>query len=134
MTGLVVYPAVESLVVAYLARTLAARTDQVVVATKVPAPRPDRLVRVTAAGGGNDRFVLASRLVIVECWDIREPGAADLAELCHALLLAARRDPAEPAIRNTVTVGAPVNHPDPDTHHARYQCTVSIDLRGRPPE
>ncbi|WP_069164910.1 hypothetical protein [Nocardia altamirensis] len=130
MTELVVYPGIEALVVAYLSRQLTARADKAIVATRIPNPRPDRLVRVTAAGGGDDRLVLSSRLVITECWDTSEPAAADLAELCHALLLAARRDPAEPQIRHAVTVGAPVNHPDPDTRHPRYQFTISLDLRG----
>ncbi|WP_378736057.1 hypothetical protein [Nocardia brasiliensis] len=131
MTELVVYPAIEALVVAYLSARLAARGDLAVVATKVPNPRPDRLVRVSAAGGGNDRRILASRMVIIECWDLREPEAAQLAELCHALLLSAPRDPQEPRIRAAVTAGAPVNHPDPDTRHPRYQATVSLDVRGQ---
>ncbi|WP_433661081.1 hypothetical protein ACQPW1_02055 [Nocardia sp. CA-128927] len=131
MSELVVYPAIEALIVAYLSTRLAARTDRAVVATQVPNPRPDRLVRVSAAGGGDDRLILASRMVIIECWDSREPDAAQLAELCHALLLGAPRDPHEPRIRAAVTVGAPVNHADPDTRHPRYQTTVSLDVRGQ---
>ncbi|MFI5783496.1 hypothetical protein [Nocardia sp. NPDC051570] len=127
---LVVFPAVEAVVVAYLTAQLSARADPAWIATRIPDPRPPRLVRVSAAGGGNDRLVLAARTVIVECWDTREPDAAELAELCHAILLASARDPTEPRIRAATTVGAPVNHEDPDTHCPRYQFTISLDLRG----
>ncbi|NQE86040.1 hypothetical protein [Nocardia terpenica] len=130
MPELVEFPAVETVVVAYLGARLAARGDPARIATAVPDPRPSRLVRVTAAGGGNDRLVLAARMVIVECWDTREPAAVELAELAHAILLAAARDPAEPRFRAVTTVGAPVNHEDPDTRCPRYQFTVSVDLRG----
>ncbi|MEG8177100.1 hypothetical protein GZH49_00960 [Nocardia terpenica] len=108
---LVVFPAVEAVVVAYLTTRLAAYADPTVVATQVSDPRPPRPVRVTAAGDGNDRLVLAARTVIVECWDTREHDAAQLAELAHALLWDAAHDSAEPRIRAATTVGAPGQSP-----------------------
>ena len=132
MSEVVLYPPIEPLVITYLRTRLERWSDPVTVATRVPVPRPDRLVRITAAGGGETNVVLSTRLVIVECWDTREPEAALLAERCWALLLASRTDPGEPRIRNAVNVGAPVNHPDPDTRHPRYQFTVALTLRGLP--
>lgn len=130
MAELVVYPDVESLLVWYLGAEFGLRGEMARVGTKVPNPRPNRFVRITAAGGGERAIVLSSRTVIFECWDTDDPAASALAELSYAIMRAAQWDAAVPTIRNVATVGAPASFPDPDTGTSRYQFTLSVDLRG----
>ncbi|EME14807.1 hypothetical protein [Rhodococcus triatomae] len=127
MPQLIVYPLVESVVISYL-RPFVGTTK---IATKVPDSRPDRLIRVTAAGGSGGTVVTSSRLVIVECWDKLAPDAADLAELSFAALIAGARDHNEPRIRDVRVVSAPQSFPDPLTNAPRYQFTLSVTLRGQ---
>jgi hypothetical protein len=127
---IVEYASIETVVVAYLQNALAGRGDGAAVATKVPNPRPDRFVRVTAAGGSEPALVLTDRTVIFECWDLTSPDASHLAERSFAIMRASMRDHSEERIRNVKVVGLPVSNPDPDTSLSRYQFTLSITLRG----
>ena len=127
---LVVYTGVEVLVWPYLKVQLAARGETVHVGTKVPNPRPGRLIRVTAAGGGERALVLSTRTAIFECWDVTEPAAEQLAELAYAIMRAAQNDPDIPSIRKVGTVSVPKSFPDPATSLPRYQFTLAIDVRG----
>lgn len=126
MAELVVYPDVEALAIGVLKPHLGSTK----VATSVPNPRPDRLVRVWSAGGSDRTMVTSTRLVVVQCWDKASPSASDLAELCFAAVKSAQHDPSRPEIRRVQTVGAPAFFPDPDTNVPRYQFTVAIDVRG----
>jgi hypothetical protein len=127
---IVQYDPIEAVVVAYLQAALAARSDTATVATKVHNPRPNRFVKVTAAGGAETALVLTDRTVIFECWDLAEPAAAFLAERSFAIMRASMRDHSEPRIRSVKVVGLPVSFPDPDTTLPRYQFTLSLTLRG----
>lgn len=120
------YPDVEALVIA----CLKPHVGSTKVATEVPNPRPDRLVRVWSAGGSDRTMVTSTRLLVVQCWDKLSPAASDLAELCFAAVKSAQHDPGQPTIRRVQTVGAPAFFPDPDTNLPRYQFTVAIDVRG----
>jgi hypothetical protein len=124
---LVVFPDVEGLVIAYLRSKL---TDGTKAYTKVPAQRPNRFVKITAAGGADRNLVLSSRLVIVQCWDLDAVKASELAEWCYAILRSAQHDATAPDVRNVAIVSAPQSFPDPDTSTPRYQFTVQLDLRG----
>jgi hypothetical protein len=126
----VAFPPADAVVVGYLSEQLAALGDSATVATKIPSPRPTRLVRITASGGGGTlRTVLSARTVIVQCWEATEPDAGELAETCFGLLTWAWRNDAG-AIRSASVVGAPASFPDPDTSLPRYQFTLSLDIRG----
>lgn len=127
---LVVYTGVEILVWPYLTAELSARGESVHVGTKVPNPRPDRLIRITAAGGGERALVLSTRTAIFECWDTSEPQAQRLAELSYAIMRAAQYDPSIPTVRKVGTVSAPKYFPDPESASPRYQFTLAIDVRG----
>lgn len=126
MVELVVFPDVESAVIAYLKPHLTG----VKVATKVPNPRVPKMVRVEAAGGSGRGLAVSRRLLIVQCWESDSVAAALLCERVAALIYAAQYDPTIPEIRKVTSVGEPASFPDPDTALPRYQFSASLDVRG----
>lgn len=120
---------IERIVITYLTP----RLDGVWVATKVPNPRPEKLVRVEAAGGPRQNLRQDRSLITVQAW----------AQYDADLLMAQTRETLHAMPGNIVTVpgptgftdvmiytvteaAGPANFPDPDTGVARYQMTAEI--------
>lgn len=127
MTETIAFPDVETLLVGYLKAQLAARSDTATVATKVPNPRPRRLVRLLRAGGARKNLVIDSPTVVVECWDADETAAAELVRLVRALIWAM---PGTSGVYRVGEFAGPASQPDPESGSPRYVFTVSVDVRG----
>lgn len=123
------FPDVEALVVPYLSGRLTARDRAARVATKVPNPRPVRLVKVTRTGGPRRNLVTDAPTVMFECWDVDDVAAADLARIARAEVMALADD-AVPGVAFRSEVGGLANWPDPDSENARYVFTVELLVRG----
>ncbi|WP_069163067.1 hypothetical protein [Nocardia altamirensis] len=134
---IVVFPDVESIVVSYLSAQLSARGDTALVTRTVPESPPNRLVRVKGFWGEDRGRALSSRFVTVQCTDVTATGAADLAELCFAILRMAWRDPSVPAIRDVDSVDvvtierSALRLPEPTPARPSNQFTLSVLLRGK---
>jgi hypothetical protein len=101
------------------------------VATKVPDPRPEKLVKVTATGAHRLDLAYREAQLTFECWATEETDAEDIAELVHAHMKAAEGETINGAfVRRVNTVGGPVNSPDPESQTARYLVTVGVQYRG----
>ena len=129
--SVVAFPDVETLGVAYLTAGLAAHGEPVKVSTKVPNPRPAKLVRVTRTGGVADYPGQDHPRVTVECWAADGPAAFALARLARALMWALPADETHGRdVRKVSEVGGPAFYPDPATTSPRYQFTVELHVRG----
>ncbi|WP_306365239.1 hypothetical protein [Nocardia sp. CC227C] len=132
MVEIVVFPDIESLVETYLSAQLADRGDNTPIARTAPADPPARLIRLTSFWGEDTGRALASRFVTVQCTDATSADAADLAELCFAILRGARHDPSMPSVRDVVAVDRPSDRlPEPDPYRPNYQFTLSFLVRGQ---
>ena len=127
MVEVIAFDPVEALVTNYLYDRLGDGTD---VSTNVPIPRKGRFVTLSSAGGGDRNIVLSSRMVIIQAWDNDEVEASRLAEACFAIMKASKRDPAEPRIREVLTVSTPYSFRDPESKMPRYQWIQQFDIRG----
>ena len=113
----------------YLREQMLARGDTATVGTRVPSPRPARLVRVERIGGARlDRITDRPRLDI-HCWAPTEEAASDLVQLVRALTFGM------PGWRGAVVydvaeVGGPNLLPDPETDTPRYAFAVEVSIRG----
>ncbi|WP_240044758.1 hypothetical protein [Streptomyces alboflavus] len=129
--GAFAFPDAPTVVRAYLQAALDVRGVSVPVRTRVPNPRPDRLIRVERLGGTRlDRITDRPRLS-VEVWAPSQDEAADLAQLARALVHAI------PGWRGAVAydvvdVGGPTSSPDPASGSERTTFAVEVSLRGRP--
>jgi hypothetical protein len=133
MVQVLVAPNAEAFSVGWLRQELTDRSDSAHVGTRIPNPRPGRLVRLRVAGGQRTALVLAGPLVIADCWDPSETAASDLARLVEGLLLAADGETVGGVMCMGVEpVGSPVNLPDPDTSSPRYTVTVRMSFRATP--
>lgn len=132
MTEVVAFDDIEALVTAYLRAELGARGDAAKVSTKVPNPRPPRLVRVTRNGGTADWPVTDRPLVVVQCWDAEIVAASDLARLARALLWALPGDSTFGGpVRKVTELAGPAYFPDPTSAFPRYQFSAEVNIRGR---
>ena len=103
--------------------------NDVRVATKVPAVRPDNLVTITTApAGGGTNIALQPRRLIIHCYHADEKTAGELAELVLAHLRTAVYGNGN-RIRAITVVGTPALFPDPDDATPRVQMTVDVLLR-----
>lgn len=89
----------------------------------VPEDRPEAFITVERTGGSADRFIDHAQIA-VQVWARSRAKAS-------ALAYDARRSAEQ--LRNTpwcanVVCGSLYNFPDPDSHHARYQFTLDIDV------
>ena len=106
-------------------------TSDVIVATKVPDPRPPRLVVLwSVPTSGDMNLVLSQRRCIIQCWDRSEILTGRLAEKVRGYLIDAIRLPGN-GIRDVNVIGEPAMFPDPDdpTNAPRAQLTVDILMR-----
>lgn len=128
----IAFPSAEAVCVAYLKAELAARGETATVATKVPVPRPARLVKVRRLGGVQYDTVTDAPMVAFDCWAADEIAAEALAGLVRALVSAIpdREVPGGFVCCDVEEGGGPVNQPDPDTNYPRYTFFVMMHVRG----
>lgn len=106
--------------------------DGLVVATRIPAPRPAEFVRVVAMGGGQRDAVTDSPTVRVEAYAGTEGRAQRICAFSLASLQAAAR---AGRLGGAVCYGAsvaalPQNLPNPQvTDRFRFFTTLSLDVR-----
>lgn len=99
------------------------------VATKIPSPRPRRLVRVEHAGGqGEHDQVLDDAAFVISCWEADDILAEQLAQDARSVLRAwADADLDVWDYRGT----GPASFPDPATAADRFVFRCSFTTRGR---
>lgn len=95
------------------------------VATRVPNPRPDTVIRVTEIGGDSGAVVLSTARLLVECWAAESVAASVLAGSAIDALAATYGAPGAWGGRFTWTGLA--NTPDRETEQARYQFVAQIE-------
>ena len=124
MAEVVVARDVEAMVVSGLNAALTARSDTARVSTRIPNPRPSRLVRVRRRGGPLSSVVVDVPLLLIECWDEDEVDAGDLARLVNGLIVALPGS--VDAIASAEILSGPSNDPDPDSTSPRYTSTAQL--------
>lgn len=124
-----VAPDVEAIAVAYLAPLVAPAT----VATRIPAQRPARFVRVLTTGGAGRSSVVLHRVSLtVEAWATDAVAASNLARLLDGLLLAWPGQ-AGARVYAVQPFGSPANLPDPVSGSPRYTATYEVTVRAVAP-
>jgi hypothetical protein len=105
---------------------------EVVVASQVPSPRPNRLVVVKgAATGGSMSLVYAKRRLIIDCYDTTEALACRMAEMVRGYLIDGVRR-SDSGFRDASILGEPAYYPNPvDPLTPRAQLSVDLLLRSR---
>lgn len=142
MTERIVFPDIEKTLVDYLTAQLTATSDTAKVVTRIPDPRPPRVVRVKRndrmrrqdiedrEGRRGPSLILDRPRVVLECTD-DSGAAADLAGLVRAILSAAA-----PGYLGTVwceyfeDVGIE-NDTDPATAAPRQVIVADLIVRGK---
>lgn len=126
-TEVIVFPDAEALAVTYLK----AKMTGVTIATKVPDPRPSKLIKVTRVGGSKLRLNADSPVLAFECWGSTSVEASDLAKYARAYVDAMSGETVNGVwVFKVREVGGPAYFPDPDTDSPRYQFSVAIDTKG----
>ncbi|MFE9497267.1 hypothetical protein [Streptomyces collinus] len=128
MAGEVItFPDAEALVITYLK----ANISNVTIATKVPDPRPAKLIKVTRVGGSKLRLNADSPLLVFECWGSTTVEASTLCQTARAYVNAMAGEKVNGTwVFKVREVGGPAFFPDPDTTLPRYQFSVAIDMKG----
>lgn len=104
------------------------------VGTKVPNPRPDRLVTVRRTGGPRATRVSDLPQITVEVWAPTDIAAHDACQLARAAVTGL----ADGTNRDGVIVyrvdefAGPADLPDPLTPYPRWTFTVSMHVRAAP--
>lgn len=131
-TPLVVFPDVEELLVGHLTLELATYwPDEVKVATKVPAERPNPFVLVGRQGGTRLDIVTDAAQVGFEVWDTDEDVAQDLAQVTRAIVHGIRGQVVDGVTFYRIEEFAGVQRlPDPLSGDPRYVFAESIHVRG----
>jgi hypothetical protein len=128
MVEVIAFPSAEAVAVGYVQDRLTARGIVATVATKVPAVRPELMVKPRRIGGPRANLVTDAPMMVFDCWAPTEIAAEDLARVVRAEVLAM---PGQSDVCSHVDeVGGPVNQPDPDSNSPRYVFTVILHLRG----
>lgn len=97
--------------------------------TTVPATAPDRFVRMWRNGGASINRVLDRPHITVEAWSHDSVDAADLANRCRQILLAASGS--MPLVRSVSEVSGPYRVDDETTETPRYRFTVALSVRAK---
>ncbi|MDQ0793560.1 hypothetical protein [Streptomyces sp. B1I3] len=126
-TEVILFPDAEGLVIAYLKTKISGVT----IATKVPNPRPSKLIKVTRVGGTKLRLNADSPVLAFECWGSTSVEASDLAKYARAYVDAMAGEKVNGVwVFKVREVGGIANFPDPDSDSPRYQFSVAIDTKG----
>lgn len=129
MADVVIFPDVQALVVGFLNSELTARGETARAATKTPATRPAKWIRVDLASGQETNRITIEPIVIVQASAPSEPAARDLCELARALVrsMPERDDITGASVMGVASSSQPVPFPDPDLPTTpRYQATVQL--------
>lgn len=119
----VTFPNAEARVVSFLTEAFARRGDTASVATRIPNPRRDRMVRVSRTGGVRTSVGVDAPQLLFECWDSTDYRASELARVTRALVGSMDEFGAE--------MGSVVNYPD-DSGLPRYQFAAVFYTAGAP--
>lgn len=132
MTETVAFDDAVALCVAFLKAQFASRNETAKVASKVPNPRPNRLVRVSYGGGVRADLVHDAARVTFDSWDVDEVSAAGLHRLTRAIMgsLIEGGDLSSGWTAQVKEVGNPGLYPDPDTNLPRFQFTAELLIEG----
>jgi len=120
VTELITFPDVEALCVTALNGFL---TD-CKASTKVPNPRPDKLVLVTCIGGIRRNVGIDAPVVLFECWSTDEVSAQELGARVRAFVYSMDEYGYEGSRL--------VNNPDSETNLPRYQFQAGLFLAAEP--
>jgi hypothetical protein len=107
------------------------------VSTHVPNPRPPSFVQVTRAGGQARNLVQSDVRLLVECWDVTETGAFDLARITYGQLWRVPPGYMADVLVMGMELSEPVNYPDPSTpaaHRYQFIATATTSLADDPAE
>lgn len=128
MAGEVIaFPDAEAVLVTYLKTKIAG----VSISTKIPDPRPTKLIKVTRVGGSKLRLNADSPMLAFECWGSTSVEASALCRQARAYVDAMAGETVNGVwVFKVREVGGPVYFPDPDTALPRYQFSVAIDMKG----
>lgn len=120
----------EALLVGHLLAEFASRSIVADVRTRVPNPRPERMVRVSLADTQQQTPAHFYSRLIVECWAPTEVDASQLARTAYALTLALEgEDIGGEYVTDVQAAAGPVHFPEPDVG-PRYQFTVDLLISG----
>ncbi|MFB7212701.1 hypothetical protein [Streptomyces sp. NPDC056255] len=129
MPEAIAFPDAAEVYTRYLRERLGARGDPVQVGTRVPNPRPARLVRAERIGGAQLDVVTDRPRLDVHCWGATEADAADLMAVVRALTLAMPGWRGA-VVYDVVEVGGPNLLPDAATSSPRYALAFELSIRG----
>lgn len=131
MTEAVAFPDSVALCVAFLKAQFASRGETAKVASKVPNPRPNRLVRVSYAGGVRANVGYDAPRVTFDSWDQDEVAAAALHRLTRAVMGSIEGQTiGSNWVAQAKETGNPGLYPDPDTNLPRFQFTCELIVAG----
>lgn len=131
----VVMPDAVDVIVGYLQTTLPTYGFDVAVRDRVPEERPASFVIVRRVGGVRRNVVTDEPMLVVEAWAQRHQDAADLAELCRALMHSLPGTVQDGvACYRTTDVSGPQLLPDGLSSQPRYSLTIQVAMRGEPVE
>lgn len=131
MSGVVIFPDVEALLVDYLTAEFAGRGVDASAHTQIPADRPARFVTIPRVGGPARNRVVDMATISVDSWGDRPKDAHDLAQLVRMLFhrLPGMVLDGYPVYRVTEFTG-PGNLPDNQSRQSRYTQSFSVFVRG----
>lgn len=142
MTERIVFPDIEKTLVDYLTAELAAASDTAKVVSRVPEPRPARMVRVTRNdrkrrndredehGSRGPNLILDRPRVVLECTD-DAGAAAGLAALVRAILAGAAPGYLGPVWCDYLEDVGIENDTDPATAAPRQVIIADLYVRGK---
>ncbi|MFE6923633.1 hypothetical protein ACFVAV_21595 [Nocardia sp. NPDC057663] len=141
MNERILFPDIEQTLVGYLTTQLAAVSDTATVVTRVPDPRPTRMVRVVRndrkarvdvedrEGRRSAQLILDRSRVVLECTD-DAGAAATLAALVRSILSAAAPGYLGTVWCDQVEDAGMENDTDPATAAPRYTLVADLIVRG----
>lgn len=131
MTTAVAFPDAPAVVASYVRAELARRADAAHVGTKVPAPRPARLVFIHRGGGTVENRIVDAAQLNFECFDTEPGDAMALAQIVRGLVLALAGKIIDGAVfYRTDEIGGPGELPDPVSNLPRVVFTEQVRIRG----
>jgi hypothetical protein len=126
-----VRPAVTAADVVTAVRTwLLEQNPSLIVASRIPNPRPSTFVRIIRTGGVM-AGVVDGAVIVVEAWAETDPDADRLAQEVRTLIgsAAGRRIADTWTVYRVVELSGPGSLPDPDSRQSRVTLTVQVDVR-----
>lgn len=99
------------------------------VVTRIPNPRPESLVRVSATGGIVANVAMASVTVLVEAWAPRKGDASDLAREAWKALRAADGEFLDGDVwASHVRLSVPIDFPDETSPRFQFTADMTVTM------